>query len=115
VAKQIIRKVAVRIRNRLTKIAQQKSLNKNRLTKRAAIVLPGEKNDRAYDLQTIALKIPHHLGYLYRYRFRASLRQGHHRLVLKARTEGMSLNATVRTHHLSKKSMIAWEGHLEDV
>jgi transposase len=29
--------------------------------------------------------------------------------ILKARREGMSLNATARTHNVSKKSGIDWE------
>lgn len=32
--------------------------------------------------------------------------------ILKARTEGMSLNATTRTHNVSKKSVIDWERRL---
>ena len=35
--------------------------------------------------------------------------------ILKARTEGMSLNATTRTHNVSKKSVIDWERRLADL
>lgn len=35
--------------------------------------------------------------------------------VLKTRSEGMSLNATARTHNVSKKSIIDWERRLADL
>lgn len=35
--------------------------------------------------------------------------------ILKARSEGMSLNATARTHNVSKKSIIDWERRLADL
>lgn len=33
-------------------------------------------------------------------------------MILKARSEGMSLNATARTHNVSKKSVIDWQRRL---
>ena len=36
-------------------------------------------------------------------------------IILKARSEGMSLNATARTHNVSKKSIIDWERRLANL
>jgi DNA-binding transcriptional regulator YiaG len=35
--------------------------------------------------------------------------------ILKARTDGLSLNATARTFNVSKKSVIDWERRLADL